>query len=119
MLAERHLVARGQRELVLRRERERAPDEGRRFFNLAPVPGGKSPMAQQQNYSLAALDKRDSSDDPFRVTKPTSVPDPTDPSAPTDPNTPAGAANNEQDPAKHEAEFFTKAMESFDLEMAA
>jgi phage portal protein BeeE len=30
-----------------------------------PVAGGDSPYLQQQNYSLAALAKRDSSPDPF------------------------------------------------------
>jgi HK97 family phage portal protein len=42
-----------------------APDEGRRMFDLQPVPGGASPMAQQQNFSLAALAKRDALADPF------------------------------------------------------
>lgn len=42
-----------------------APNEGRRKFNLPPVPGGNTPYLQQQNYSLAALDRRDGSADPF------------------------------------------------------
>lgn len=42
-----------------------APNEGRRKINLPPVVGGESPMVQQQNYSLAALAKRDAKDDPF------------------------------------------------------
>jgi len=42
-----------------------APDEARLTFNLGPVDGGASPMAQQQNYSLAALAKRDAQPDPF------------------------------------------------------
>jgi HK97 family phage portal protein len=41
------------------------PDEARRRENLPPVPGGDTPYLQQQNYSLAALAKRDASDDPF------------------------------------------------------
>jgi phage portal protein BeeE len=41
-----------------------APDEGRAKLNLPPVPGGKYPYLQQQNYSLEALAKRDASD-PF------------------------------------------------------
>lgn len=36
-----------------------SPNEARRKENLPPVPGGDSPYLQQQNYSLAALDKRD------------------------------------------------------------
>lgn len=42
-----------------------APNEARREEDLPPVEGGDSPMAQQQNYSLAALAKRDARDDPF------------------------------------------------------
>lgn len=42
-----------------------APNEQRRSENLEPVPGGESPYLQQQNYSLAALAKRDAQDDPF------------------------------------------------------
>ncbi len=41
------------------------PDEGRAKFGLPPVPGGDTPYLQQQNYSLAALAKRDQMDDPF------------------------------------------------------
>lgn len=36
-----------------------APNEARREENRPPVPGGDSPMMQQQNYSLIALAKRD------------------------------------------------------------
>lgn len=36
-----------------------APNEARKAEGLAPVVGGDSPMIQQQNYSLAALAKRD------------------------------------------------------------
>jgi HK97 family phage portal protein len=42
-----------------------APNEARREENLPPVEGGDSPLLQQQNYSLAALKKRDQGDDPF------------------------------------------------------
>jgi hypothetical protein len=42
-----------------------SPDEARwKFHALGPTPGGKSVLAQQQNFSLAALAKRDA-DDPF------------------------------------------------------
>lgn len=64
-----------------------APNEGRKKLGLPPVQGGDSPMAQQQNYSLAALAKRDASDNPFVQTVPTKIPDP-----PTDGNAPAPAA---------------------------
>lgn len=43
----------------------KAPDEARLRLNLEPVEGGASPYLQQQNYSLAALAKRDAQSDPF------------------------------------------------------
>ncbi|EMR5235565.1 phage portal protein, partial [Salmonella enterica] len=39
--------------------------EARKSENLPPVEGGDSLFLQQQNFSLAALAKRDASDDPF------------------------------------------------------
>lgn len=42
-----------------------APNEARKKLNYKPVEGGESPMAQQQDYSLAALAKRDAKEDPF------------------------------------------------------
>jgi len=43
-----------------------APNEARkRWLNLGPVTGGDTPYLQEQNYSLQALDKRDSLADPF------------------------------------------------------
>lgn len=42
-----------------------APNEARKKMNLGPVVGGDSPMIQQQNYSLAALARRDAREDPF------------------------------------------------------
>lgn len=42
-----------------------APDEARRKEDYDPVEGGKTPYLQQQNYSLAALAKRDAQEDPF------------------------------------------------------
>jgi hypothetical protein len=53
-----------------------SPDEARAKRNLGPVPGGATPYLQQQNYSLAALAKRDSSDDPFGTAKPPAPPPP-------------------------------------------
>jgi HK97 family phage portal protein len=47
-----------------------APDEARAKLNRKPVPGGASPMAQQQNYSLAALEKRDAQPNPFATNAP-------------------------------------------------
>lgn len=42
-----------------------APNEARRMENWAPQVGGDVLYLQQQNYSLAALAKRDAKDDPF------------------------------------------------------
>jgi len=49
-----------------------APDEGRAKLNLGPVPGGKYPYLQQQNFSLEALARRDSQEDPFTTSEPPS-----------------------------------------------
>jgi HK97 family phage portal protein len=74
-----------------------SPNEERRCDNKRPVAGGESPYLQQQNFSLAALAKRDALPDPFVLDKPTSNPTPSadgpapvaDPSA--DPNGDAAA----------------------------
>lgn len=55
-----------------------SPNEARRRVNLKPVTGGESPLAQQQNFSLQALAKRDAKDDPFSTTQP-AEPTPADP----------------------------------------
>lgn len=39
-----------------------APNEARRDENRAPMPGGDTPYLQQQNYSLAALNRRDTAE---------------------------------------------------------
>lgn len=44
-----------------------AANEARKKINLRPVVGGESPMVQQQNFSLAALAKRDALADPFNA----------------------------------------------------
>jgi len=41
-----------------------APNEARKLVGYGPVPGGDTPYLQQQQFSLAALDKRDKAD-PF------------------------------------------------------
>lgn len=48
----------------------KAPNESRKRFNLPPVAGGESPYLQQQNFSLAALARRDATDDPFKTASP-------------------------------------------------
>lgn len=47
-----------------------APDEARFKANYKGVKGGDTPYLQQQNFSLAALAKRDASDDPFKSATP-------------------------------------------------
>jgi HK97 family phage portal protein len=42
-----------------------APNEARAKVGLKPVEGGDSPMIQEQNYSLAAIAKRDAQEDPW------------------------------------------------------
>jgi HK97 family phage portal protein len=51
-----------------------APNEGRAKLDLKPVDGGASPYLQQQNYSLAALAKRDAQADPFAPATPAAPP---------------------------------------------
>lgn len=53
------------------------PNEARAKFNLPPVEGGNTPYLQQQNYSLAALNKRDR-EDPFAAPVPQAVTPPND-----------------------------------------
>ena len=64
-----------------------APNEARRKRNLQPVAGGESPYLQQQNFSLAALAKRDALPNPFVIDRPTAnpTPSPTGPAATADP----------------------------------
>lgn len=53
-----------------------SPNDGRKRLNLPPVEGGESCYLQQQNFSLAALAKRDALPDPFIIDRPTSNPTP-------------------------------------------
>jgi phage portal protein BeeE len=56
-----------------------SPNEARRRIDLKPVTGGESPFLQQQNYSLAALAKRDAQADPFGTAAPEPPPAETQP----------------------------------------
>ena len=51
-----------------------APNEGRGKLDLKPVKGGESPYLQEQNYSLAALAKRDAQEDPWASKTPAPAP---------------------------------------------
>ncbi len=62
-----------------------SPNEARRKLNYGKVPGGDSPLAQQQEFSLEALSKRDAPPNPFVVDKPVSTPTPAEPETPTTP----------------------------------
>lgn len=53
------------------------PNEARKKIDLKPLAGGDTVYMQQQNHSLAALNKRDTSEDPFK-TAPSTQPDPPD-----------------------------------------
>ena len=65
-----------------------APNEARAKLDQPPAAGGETPYLQQQNYSLAALAKRDASADPFGTAAPKPAPAP----APTPAPEPAKAA---------------------------
>lgn len=52
----------------------KAPNESRKRLNLPPVKGGQTPYLQQQNYSLAALDARDSAGPAPSSTTPSPAP---------------------------------------------
>lgn len=58
-----------------------SPNEARQKIDLKPVDGGASPMAQQQNFSLSALAKRDAQDDPFQTAPAATPAEPVDPPA--------------------------------------
>ena len=51
----------------------KAPNESRKRMNLIPKKGGDTPYLQQQNYSLAALDRRDQEPAPA-TTQPAALP---------------------------------------------
>jgi HK97 family phage portal protein len=53
-----------------------SPNDARNKLNLPSVTGGESPMIQQQNFSLAAIAKRDALPNPFVIDKPVSNPTP-------------------------------------------
>lgn len=59
-----------------------APDEARYRANYSPVAGGSTPYLQQQNYSLAALAKRDARPDPFAKEPSGRAPEPGPPGPP-------------------------------------
>jgi HK97 family phage portal protein len=87
-----------------------SPNEGRGKLDLKPVDGGESPYLQQQNYSLAALAKRDAQDDPFAPAKP--------PAPPPQPAAADQAPPAPPVPAKDIAAQFTRALHAVYREAA-
>lgn len=79
-------------------------DEARERFNLGPTPGGNTAYLQQQNYSLAALAKRDASADPFATARvsetirPTNVTEPINLPQLEDNKTPPGSTPKPKPP---------------------
>jgi HK97 family phage portal protein len=78
-----------------------SPNEGRGKLDLKPVDGGESPYLQQQNFSLAALAKRDAQEDPFKPNTPAPQPENAapdnaddDPLPPTEPEQAAAKSIN-------------------------
>jgi HK97 family phage portal protein len=84
------------------------PDEARRKLSLPPVPGGNTVYLQQQNYSLAALAKRDSLEDPFGKT-PAPAPAPMPEVAPAEAGEVAAPAEDQ----RAAAAFIERAMADF------
>jgi HK97 family phage portal protein len=77
-----------------------APNEARAKLDLPPVEGGDSPLAQQQNFSLAALAKRDAKADPFASSTPAAPKPPgSQDQPPADPSGDATGDNEPPDPA--------------------
>lgn len=89
------------------------PNEARAKFDLPPVAGGDTPYLQEQNYSLAALAKRDAQDNPFGAKTPPLPPAPT--ADPVKPPTPA------EDPEKSFSPDFAAGIfdHMLDADMAA
>lgn len=87
-----------------------SPNEARREDNLPPVAGGDTPYLQQQNFSLAALAKRDAAD-PF------AKPEPAPTGAPANP--PPGAPAQEEEPPEPEESPEEAAAKEADLNLFA
>lgn len=87
-----------------------SPNEGRKKLNLGPVTGGESPYLQQQNYSLAALAKRDALDDPFNRAAP--APAPPAASEETDPGDDGGDGQDDGEQRSITYEDFQQAIQT-------
>jgi HK97 family phage portal protein len=85
-----------------------APNEARRKIDLKPVEGGESPYLQEQNFSLAALAKRDAQADPWAKSELAALPAPPD----------EGEDDDAGDAERDYAELIHRAARRYDLEAA-
>jgi hypothetical protein len=88
------------------------PNEGRALLNSKPVEGGDTPYLQQQNYSLAALNRRDQATPAPPSTPAPSNDDEPDDDEPTETDEPD---DDEPDDVPGEAEDETRASETSTL----
>lgn len=83
-----------------------SPNEARAKMDLPPVSGGASPYLQQQNFSLEALAKRDTKEDPFATAKPTPTAKPAQPPR----SEPTKESRNDGDTRKRRHNAFHKGL---------
>lgn len=79
------------------------PNEARAKIDRQPLPGGDTAYMQQQNYSLAALNKRDAKEDPFASANATA------PAAPP-PAPPAGSGKSKA--VRRAADVFSRTLKA-------
>jgi HK97 family phage portal protein len=91
-----------------------SPNEGRKKLNYAPVKGGATPYLQQQNYSLAALAKRDENEPAAGGSAPGSANTPPGTGTPPSSSTEPDDDDEEFDEEKFAAVLFTKMSGAFD-----
>jgi hypothetical protein len=90
-----------------------SPNEERAKLGQLPVTGGESPMIQEQNFSLAAIAKRDAQDDPWASrSKPTLAGPSNNPTSPADdPAVDPDAADAAAKEARDFIEYIQKGIE--------
>lgn len=82
------------------------PNEARAKRNLPPVEGGDTVYSQQQNFSLAALAKRDAQQNPFAPSSPPPAPAPAE--LPEDPEDDEDDESDDDDMADQELAYRAK-----------
>lgn len=93
------------------------PNEARGKIGLKPTAGGDAVYLQQQNYSLAALAKRDSKPDPFASSKPAPKPTAT-PGDGSNPDAPDAPSDDNNAPPAASADAILKAQQKHADEVA-